>query len=440
VTGVGKAVIGVLCLGPIARGAASSVAIRVTSLGLGFVQAIFTARLLGPEGYGVVAVALSVTAIAASVAMLGFGPSAVREVAQLAERSDWARLRGFLKFSSLSVLAVSSIVGVTIALLAMATPLFGSDFRITIAAATPLVPLLALLAVFRGQSQGFGRVIAAQTAGELVRPCVIVTSLAALLLIGSIVSTLDYVAIAILATLIGAVAAKFMLQRIVAEKVPLLRALMAPRYWSRRAAPFLGITLLGVIGTEASTLMLGWISGPTEAGLFQPVARIMPVLIIASEAISIPLAPRLAQLWERGDLESIRQISRKATMAATCGTIGLAIAILLVAPIVLSAFGQAFLINQHLLVWIALAQIFNASFGMAALLLAMTGRMKLRLLAQGATLVVQIGAGLLLIGPFGAAGAAAALAAAVVTWALTHWLIVRKVLCVETSLFSFVRL
>lgn len=39
--------------GPIARGALSSIAIRVGALGLWFVQAVLTARLLGPGGWPV---------------------------------------------------------------------------------------------------------------------------------------------------------------------------------------------------------------------------------------------------------------------------------------------------------------------------------------------------------------------------------------------------
>jgi hypothetical protein len=49
--------------GPIGRATIPSIAIRVAALALGFVQAILTARLLGPEGYGLVAVALSVATI-----------------------------------------------------------------------------------------------------------------------------------------------------------------------------------------------------------------------------------------------------------------------------------------------------------------------------------------------------------------------------------------
>lgn len=71
----------------IARGAVASIVIRTTAIGLGFIQAVLTARLLGPEGYGIVAVALSVATVAATLSVLGLGPLAVRELARLVAKA-----------------------------------------------------------------------------------------------------------------------------------------------------------------------------------------------------------------------------------------------------------------------------------------------------------------------------------------------------------------
>ncbi len=214
---------------------------------------------------------------------------------------------------------------------------------------------------------------------------------------------------------------------------------MAPRDWGRAAAPFLGITVFGVVGTEAMTLILGGMAGPVEAGLFQPIARIAPILMMATEAISMPLAPRLAEMWERRDLQGIRRLFRQSTVVAVGGTVAVSIALLVLAPYILGAFGRDFLVNEHLLLWIALAQVLNAACGAAGLLLAMAGKMKLRILAQGVTMAVQICLGLVLIGPFGAEGAAAALVAAILVWSLANWFLARKALGVETSLLGLLR-
>jgi len=206
--------------GPIARGALSSIAIRVASLGLWFLQAVLTARLLGPGGYGVVAVALSVVAIATTVTMLGLGQLAVREVAQLSAREDWGGLRGFLRFSTLTVFAFSTLATIGIAVLARVTELFDPAFRTEIILATLLVPLLALLMVLRGLCQGFGGIVAAQAPGELLRPTILVASLGLLLLTATVLTTTNYIAIAIAAALAGTITAALSLRRIVARRVP----------------------------------------------------------------------------------------------------------------------------------------------------------------------------------------------------------------------------
>lgn len=425
--------------GPIARGALSIIAIRVTAIGLWFLQAVLMARLLGPGGYGVVAVALSVVAIAATVTMLGLGQLAVREVAQLSAREDWGGLRGFLRFSTLTVFAFSTLAAIGIAVLAAATELFDPAFRTEIMLATLLVPLVAMLLVLRGGCQGFGRIVAAQAPGELLQPGILVGALGLLLLTATALTTTDYIAIAIAAALAATITAAASLRRIVTMIVPASRSRMAPRDWGRAAAPFLGITVFGIVGTEANTLILGGMAGPVEAGLFQPIARIALIMMIATEAVSMPLAPRLAEMWERRDLQGIRRLFRHSTVVAVGGTVAVSIALLVLAPYILGAFGRDFLVNEHLLVWIALAQILNAACGAAGLLLAMAGKMKLRILAQGVTMAVQICFGLVLIGPYGAEGATAALVAAILVWSLANWFFARRALGVETSLLGLLR-
>ncbi len=78
----------------------------------------------------------------------------------------------------------------------------------------------------------------------------------------------------------------------------------------------------------------------------------------------------------------------------------------------------------------------NASTGAAAQLLAMAGEMRLRIVAQSLTLLVQLGLSVILIGPFGAEGAAAALVGAILVWSLSHWLFARFALGIDTSLLA----
>ena len=59
------------------------------------------------------------------------------------------------------------------------------------------------------------------------------------------------------------------------------------REWMLGAIPFFGIGILAVLQAEVVTLLLGWLSGPIETGLFQPVFRISIIMLIVIIAIII---------------------------------------------------------------------------------------------------------------------------------------------------------
>lgn len=421
---------------PVARGAIISIVVRVVALGLGFLQAIMTARLLGPEGFGTVAFALSIAAIAATFAMLGFGPLAVREVARLSVRADWPNLRGFLRFSGFVVFVASLVTAGFIAILALETELFDMRFRHEIAVASILVLPLAMTIYLRGALQGLGQVLLAQLPGDLLRPIILVGFLGVLLASGGSATTIDFLILVLCTTGLTAMLAALILSKSVQIQLNASVAKLESKKWSLSAAPFFAIFLFGVVGNEANTLLLGWLAGPAEAGLFQPVARLAPIMLIANEALAMPLAPRIAALWETRDLQGIRHLYRLATRVSAMVTVLVVVVVVLLAPFIFSAFGHEFLVNSHLMLWIGLAQIVNASTGPAGQLLAMAGAMRLRIMAQGLTVIVQLGLGLLLVGPYGADGAAMALVGAILMWSLAHWLFARLALGIDTSLLA----
>ncbi len=425
-----------LVRGRVARGALISLVIRVTAFALAFLQAIVVARMLGPAGYGVFAYALSIAGIAGTLAVLGLGPLAVREVAQRAGQGDIARLRGFVVVAAIAVLAAALLASVAVALAASRSALFAPAFREAVALAALLVTPIALIALFRGIAQGLGRVVLAQVPGDVLRPAGLVLALGgfAILFGAPDISVALWLAAGVLAT--ATMAGAVPLARWYAKLPGESAAMRDTGRWLRRALPFGGITGIAVLGTEANTLIMGQLAGPTETGLFQPIARMAPVLILAVEAVAMPLAPRMAEFWASGERDRLHDIMRKAAVACFAGTVAIAVALTALAPLLLRLFGEDFLANVHLVLWVAAAQVVNAAFGPAAHLLAMTGQMGPRVAAQVLSVSVQIGLGLLLIGPYGAEGAALALSAAMVTWSVSHWALARYRLGIDTSIFG----
>ena len=422
--------------GPVARGSLMSIVVRIVLLALGFVQAVLTARLLGPEGYGTVAVALAVVNVAATGAMLGFGPLPLREVARLSVRADWSDLRGFLFFSVVAVIGASIVIGGGIALLALATEVVDPHYRHEIAIAVLLVLPFAMIFYFRGVLQGFGHVLASQLPGDVLRPAILVTGLGLLFFLARPATTTSYLAVAIGAAYLAMATAVVMSWRAAARQIPAAPKTLRPRQWSGAGATFLAVSLLTILGSELSTLLLGWLSDPRQTGLYQPVARLAPLMLIAQQAVSIPVAPRVVRFWEKGDAAGLHRMTWLVVLSVTGATILFCGAIVGLAPLILAIFGEDFLSMRQAILIVAVSQVFAAACGPVGLLLSMTGHQRTVVRCRVAGLAVNLALGFLLIPGQGAEGAALAFAAGTLVWTVFMLIAVKRRLGFDASLFG----
>jgi O-antigen/teichoic acid export membrane protein len=417
-----------LRLGPIARDSLLSLGMKVFALGMGFAAAVLAARLLGPRGYGEISVALSAAGIASIFAGLGINGLAVREVARLNVVGPPATLRAFVHWS----LRVTSLVAIVLAAVLILISFGAQPYSAELVIAAIMTVLLALLQLVRGLTQGMGKITESQFPLDVTRWLLVVAALAGLLLANAIASPQQVLLIYVGAMVVALAIAASRFFPLVPQSIE-SRASAEREPWLRAASPFLGIAFFGIVGSEANTILLGSLAGPEQAGLFQPIARIAPIMILASEAIAMPLAPRMTALWHTHDLAKLSALVRKATIASSLSTAVIASAVLLLSPQILGAFGSEFVRYQAYLVVIAAAQLVNAFTGPAPLLLSMVGQMRDRIIVQVLTLLVQVGLGAALIPFYGAGGAATALTVGIVAWSVLHWLVAWRTLGIDTS-------
>jgi O-antigen/teichoic acid export membrane protein len=418
-----------------ARQSTASLAAKLFGLGCAFLYAVAAARLLGPRGYGMVVIAISVASIADTFALLGIDGLAVRETAAVVTRRSWEMLRRFVKWSATTALFMS----LAMAALVGAVSQFADPYAEVLLLAAFAVPLLAGLHLIKGITQGIGQVIAAQIPLEVVRW--VATLLLFGLFIGGFmsVSPARIVGVNIAAFAIALVVAAGILWRYLRELPRATTALGVKQPWLRDALPFLSISIFGIVGTEITVVLLGSLAGPSEAGLYQPVAKLSPLMMLASEAIDMALAPRIVRMWEQGSTEELRRLIRRSAIAATLATTAIAAAILIGSPFILGAFGHEFLKYRAFLYWIAAAQVLNAATGASPLLLAMTGDMKRKVRAQAVSFAVQVGLAVALVPLFGARGAVVSLVVAIATWALIHWWFALRATSIDTSVLAVFR-
>jgi O-antigen/teichoic acid export membrane protein len=415
-----------------ARHSIGSVAVKLFGLTCGFIFAVAIARLLGPHGYGVVAVAISMATVVATISLLGANELGVREVASFSARNAWDELRRFVTWSARLVVTASVLAALVMAAISMVPNPYAQVFLL----ASVAVPLLAVLMLLRGVIQGTGSVVAAQIPPDVVRWIVTLMLMGVLILGTWAVTPSTIILVVVIALAMSLAVSAVMLGRYL-RTLPRSRTCASDRsQWLAQSLPFLAIALFGILGTEIGTLLLGWLSGPSEAGLYQPIAKLAPLMMLANEAIESALAPKIVHSWEQNDRRTLQRRVGRSALASALATTAIVGAIVIASPYILRAFGPEFIKYQWLIVWIGIAQVVNAATGAAPLLLAMTGDMKRRIGAQAVTMVVQVGLGLALIPEFGAPGAVAALTAAILVWSLLHWWLAFRTTGIDTSFLA----
>jgi O-antigen/teichoic acid export membrane protein len=414
-----------LSRGPIARGSVQSIVIRVAGLAISFVQGILAARLLGARGYGIAAFVLSLVQIGSTLAVFGFGRLAVREVARYGTDGSGNRLAAFIGASLPAVIVLSATIGGMLVLAAVGG-LVPEAYRTSLLVCGLAVLPMAMLQLQRGIAQGLGRVASAQLPGEVLRPALLACFLAAIAATQQSLVPQGYVGAFAAAALVALVLSLPWTFRGTRIRATARSDPAEGRRLRLEALPFFGIALLAILLGEINTLLLGWLATPHEAGLFQPVARFVPLMALPVQAASMRFAPRISELWARGDQHEIRRLSRIFTYTTLVLTILVSLAIGLGGPWLMAAFGPEFALSASLL-WIAgAAQVISAACGPAGTLLTMGGRTRAAIAAQLAGLATNLVIGIWLIGDYGAMGAAIAMAGGTVAWSIAMLVSVRS--------------
>lgn len=426
-----------LAAGPIARGAVVSAVVRLAGVGLSFLQGVLTARLLGASGYGAVAFAMSVAQVGATLALFGMGPLAVREISARRATGDAAGERRFLRFAVPLVLLLSFLAASVVALAAMMRWGVSPALSLAVLPGAIAIPLVAIMLLMRGAAQGTGDVAGAQLPAEIIRPALTILLLFPLWLAGRRLQADGFMAFALTGMAAAAAAGSFVAWRGRARAGHTPHLPGERRAWLADGGQFLLVWLTAMLQGEINTLLLASLAGPHEAGIFQPVARLAPLLTLAVEAAAMRYTPRISALWQAGDIGRIATLTGTFTVATTLITLAAALPFGVTGPLLMQVFGPEFAEAAPLLWIVGAAQVFNAACGPVGAILTMSGHAHLALASHLAALAITLALCLWLVPGLGATGAALAMAAGIAVANLGMAITVRWRLGFDPSILAF---
>lgn len=403
---------------------ASNLGLKVFGAALSFGAQIVLARLLGADSFGIYAWVLSIVNIVILLGILGFDTAAIRFVAAYRSTDAWERLQRFLRYSRRTVLSASTLVGILLIGCALALRHRGSDEQIrTVIIAGASLPLVAHFRQSMAVLQGFGKVIASTFLMTIFRPVVALAAFVALYFLLPSVGA----PVALVSFVMGAGAATALSTMLIYRRVSSAReshgvsrgaepgarvSILASekRGWLMESLHFLLVSGFAVALFQIDVTMIGFLVGPSEAGIYSAASKIAEILVFALVAINGVIAPLISELHHRGDFAGLERIyiltARVAFLASLVG----AIVIFIVGDHMLALFGNDFTAGTLPLKILAVGQLVNAFVGSTGVLVNMTGNQRDGAKILVGSAIANIGANWIMIPLFGITGAAIATA------------------------------
>ncbi|PKN13758.1 MAG: flippase [Deltaproteobacteria bacterium HGW-Deltaproteobacteria-4] len=373
---------------------------KLFTIGVGFLVTVLIARYLGPERYGILAYALSLTALFASAGHMGLGGLVVRELVRKPDS------RPEIIGTSIALKLLGFLVGF-IALLIYALVFEdreNKEFLVLIVVASALFfkPFDVIDFWFQAHVQAKYTAIA-RSASFFFTACfnVLLVLISAELLFFAFSSLLQSFLAACFLLLLFRSTANI---PITTWRVSLM---MAKQLWSHGWVIFLG-AIFSSIYLKLDQIMLKWLTSAEEVGIYSVAATLSEAWYFVPSAIIASLFPNLIKLKEENKIffnASLQKIFDILFILA----LSVALVVNFMAePLMEFLFGQQYLASAPILAIHIFASLFifmRAAFSMWILI---ENALIFSLITQGLGALANIGLNFLLIPKYSGYGAAVA--------------------------------
>lgn len=398
------------------RSASVAGLLRVLGAGLTFGLTIALGRILGAEGTGIYFLAFTIATAVATVGRAGLDNAVLRFVAAHASADKWMLVRRGYR----EVLAVGAIgSGAIAAALFLASNFLAGSVFSDPALAIPLcimaiaiVPLSLAMLVSKALL-GLARVRDSTLVFQILPQGL---ALGGTLLLAPRWGVSGAAVAYLLAVSAALIYGWIMWSRAVAERprAPLQDVPSPIRELLKSGRPLLIGDLLYMLMQVCPTLMLGVWADSADVSRYAVAWRTAMLVSFAPLAISTIVQPKFAELYARGDMQALAATTYRASLLMVACSAPVLLVFVAIPKHILSIFGSDFPDGAAILQILAGGQFINIALGSVGILLVMSGQEK----QFRNVLVVSVCAMLLfsvtLIPAYGAVGAAAAEASALV--------------------------
>jgi O-antigen/teichoic acid export membrane protein len=415
---------------PLGPASVAALAVLAVGAGLTCMAQLVTARIIGPDSYGVYAYVLAWVTLLGYFSTLGFHVSLLRFVPAYQAKEEWALARGVIQYSEwgTAVTAISIVlIGVCgiAALRGSLRPELALSFLLGITA----VPFLALQLISASLVRAFGGIIAAIAPERVVRDGLLLAIVAAVFWgnLYRLDATLAMGAM-LLSSIVMLGLVRIFLRRLRPPALDKAKPAYTAKDWWRPTMPLSVMMIADNLMSRSAVIALGLTGNTRDAGIFAAASSIATVTALPRMAVATAFAPTVSALFALGDQAGLQSLSAKAAWLSLLGTVCTAIPLLLLAQPLLSWFGRDFMLGAPVVRILVLGQVLAAAYGPQQHLITMTGHERAGAAILALCASSSLAACLLMIDSFGIKGAALATALTLVGWNVAMGIFIHKAL------------
>jgi O-antigen/teichoic acid export membrane protein len=279
---------------------------------LGMLVGIVLARALGPDGFGIYALAISVVTLAAMPSTSGVPTLLLREVARAKASMDDRALWSALIWAGSSVAVLSLIAACALSVWFLAFD--AGSIRDVSLIITLIIPLSAANTLRSALLRGLGRPVLAQIPDMLVRPLLHLLITIAVWYFFSLTAR-QALEIYLYSTLASLVLGWTIVVRSAPAK-PRGRLEIPWRRWFQTLIPFTLLSGAQVLNVRSSLLVLGVTSSSSEVGIFRAAEQLASIVSFGMTTLMLVITPTAAALFHRKDEHDLQQLSKTAARLA----------------------------------------------------------------------------------------------------------------------------
>ena len=419
------------------RDALTAFIVRVVSAAILYLSQVVLARWMGGFEYGIYVFVWTWVLVLGGMSHLGLNMAMIRLVPEYCERGELDHLRGLLRGGRLFAVAASTAVaGVGMSLLWLLGERVASHYVLPVFLALVCVPMYTLTDVQDGIGRGKAWMVLALLPPYVLRPLLVLLGMIVAREAGWPMQAATAAGAAIIATWVAAIAQTLLVGRQLAAEIPPGPRRYALGTWLKTSLPLLVIGTCEIILQNADVLVISRFLSPTEVGIYFAAAKTMSLVMFVHYAVGSAVANHYAALNVRGDRAALRSFVRDAVNWTFWPSLAAATVILALGWPLLRLFGPQFTDGYVVMFVLVVGLLMRAAMGPSEFLLNMLGEQALCAAVLGLAAAFHIALLFALVPAFGLIGAALATSTSLSAAALMNYMIARRRLELEISIWS----